>query len=463
MFEFLRKKNRQVLKESADSLPPSIAGSQKSLETEQGRFFSANQFGFLIPPFDLNCYLDLYVTDSLSKAIVDADVNLTVSPFEFQSDSDAVNDYLAEFHERLGMDAVVWELTRDVSLFGFCCAEIVGNASTLAASNKIIAIRRIDPRFVVLQKTKLGRILFFRQRPSPLQINYQTFTLPLDVQLEPETIIYVSSLSPLTSYGQSILQSLKVRIKQRNELIAATIKSHQTFSSPVIWLKYLADPEKSNELKDEVSEQLSALDRATKAIDENGTRWLFSGGIGEFASTILGPSEIPDSTSLLRDLTQEILSSAGFSPDLFGLGQGSKNIEGARYSINSIATRQNNIMSALHASLYSKLPFIEAACPANSAEEIKVAMQAPTAESVKEGLEAEAIRINNSSLKLKSGLISPQQFAKELGYKDIFAKELNANFANTKGEVNQNDPNSVQQIRASLDGKGGNNPAGGSK
>lgn len=437
-----------------------VSGSQRSLETEQQRFLLGS-FG-LQHPFNLNDYLTLYVEDNLAKAIVDADVNLTVSEFVYGCENDNANEYLEDFNNRVDMDRVIWEQVRDTSLYGFGISEIVGNGSTLRNSTEVIAIKRIDPRYIVIQKDRRGRIQFFRQRPSA------TFPVPnaspfLDVELDPESIIYTHSLSPLTSYGQSILQSLQTRLAQRNDLIDAHIKALQRNASPIYWLRYQGSKE-GGETQTEMNEHVAAMKAATDEFEAQKNRFINSAGMGEYSGETLGAGQIPDSAQLLRDLTQEIISSAGFSPDCFGLGAGSKNVEGVRYTTNSIAAKQNLIMRAFAATLYSRLPFIESACPGTTGEDLRVSMMEPTQESLKEGLEAEAIRINNVGLKLKMGVIGPDQAARELDYQAVFDKELTDQFAQSlSGETNGNDPNQQQQVNKSLNrgGAPGNNPTGG--
>lgn len=448
------------LSESVDSLPPTIAGSQKSVETEAARYLLPS-FG-LLPPFDLSEYLDYYITDSLAKALVDADVNLTVSEFELQSEDDAVNEYLEDFHKRIDIDRVIWEIVRDVSLFGFATYEIIGNAPTLQTSTEVIAVKRIDPRYILIQKNRLGRIEFFRQRPQFSPIGTSLSPL-LDIPLDPESVIYVQSLSPLTCYGQSILQSLKLRLGQRNELIDAAVAAHKNHANAVNWLKYLADPNRE-EVKQEIQEQIAAMKSATDAIDEEGSRWLLSGGSGTYEYTRLGVETLPDAAPLIQALTNEIIVAAGFHPSLF-TGE-PKSPEASRYTVNSIITRQRNVMSQISAKLYSILPFVESDCPADSGEDIAVQMLPPDETTLKERLEAEAIRINNVGLKVKMGVISLDAGARELGYEKWEDEDKGEQWADAgAGEVNPNDPNSVQQTRASIDSmnKGrspSNNPSG---
>jgi hypothetical protein len=463
MLNWLRRKfaPQPETKEGIDHLPPTVAGSQKSLETEQHRYLLP-QFG-LIHPFDLNDYLQLYLTDPLAKAIVDADVNLTVSELLYESESDAVNEYLIEFNRKVGIDELLWTLCRDQSLFGFAGHEIVGNAAALQASTEIIGIRRIDPRYLFVQKNRLGRVEKYWQKPLTASYAIE-LQMPFGVALSPESILYVSTLSPLTTYGHSILQSLKARLEDRNRLITATVLAHEKFANAVDWVQYVADKEK-DEVRDEIQEQVAALDEATSEVMENNVRFMVSGGTGTYHYTRIGAEELPDATDLLDKLTTDIILSAGFHPSVFGSADA--NTEASRYTVNSIITRQRNLMAQLHQKLYSLLPFIDADCPVDDPNELVVNMQPPDETTMKEQLEAEAIRLNNVGLKMKMGAITEKKAAQELGYSEWADKELGDKWKNGNvGEVNDNDPNEVQQNRKAIDtmndGKRpSNNPSGG--
>lgn len=446
--------------ESIETLPPSVAGSQRSLETEQHRYL-VPQFG-LIHPFDLNEYLELFVTDPLAFCLVSADTNLTSAELEYNSASDEVNEYVRDFNRRVDLDRSLWELYRDVSLYGFGGFEIIGNASTLQTSTEIIALRRIDPRYLFIQKNPLGRIEKFYQRPlnSPYAISLNT---PFGIPLNPESIIYAHSLSPLTSYGQSILQPLKARLQQRNDLIAAAVQAHKNHASAVHWLQYTSHPD-LDEVKEEIDSQIAAMNRATDSIDETGTRWLLSGGTGTYSHTMLAASQIPDSAPILKELTDDVIRAAGFHPSMLGQGD-AQDGESARYTVNNIITKQRNLMTQLHAKLYMLLPFVEPACPASNGQEIIVRMTPPDEQTFKEELEAEAIRINNVGLQLRMGAISDKKAAQLLGLDGWHDEELLDEWLSGPEEEPSNDPNEVQQTRAKLarrnDGKNpGNNPSG---
>jgi hypothetical protein len=428
----------------ADRLPSTVAGSQKSRDTEQRAFLVPT--GFIPHPYDLQTYLNLYESDSLSKAIVDADTNLTISNFLFECESDGLNQYLRDFHQRFEMNLLAWQLYRDISAFGFGVFELIGDAATFSESEKLIAWKRLDPRFVFIQKSfPLGRIKIILQRPTN-QIVPGLPQPPFGIALDPATILFANSISPSSIYGLSILQPLIERINERRDLIAATVKAHRKFANAVDWLQYLADPARPN-IGDECAAQLKALKDATDRIDEETIRFLLSAGSGEYKYTRIGADELPDATPLLNELTRDVVTSAGFSASMFGLS-GAQDLESSRYTTNSIITRQRNLMAQINLGLYSLLPFIEKDCPAESADEIIVSMEAPTQETIKEQLEAEAIRINNVVLKVRQGLISEDKGAQELGYANWHDPDkLNES---AMQETNPSDPNAIQQTRASI-------------
>lgn len=458
MFEWLKSFRKPKI-ESVDSLPAKALGSQKALDTEQQSYLLPT-FG-LLHPFNLTEYLRLYVEDSLSFALVQANTNLTVSPFLFESDDDDVNEWMQEFHHRLDMDRVIWEICRDVALFGFAMFEIIGNGTSLDASDRIVAIRRLDPRYMFIQKNRFGRIERFIQRPLTTAYSQQ-FNGVFGQNFEPESIIYIHSLSPLSSYGQSILQALKARLELRNSLFDSTITAHEKFANAIDWFIYKAHPERE-EIKDEIERQLEAFDAMISDLESNKSRYAYSGGLGDFEHRRVGAESLPDASKILEQLTADIVTSAGFHPSAFGIGDSEADIEASRFTVNNILVWQSNVISQLHAKLYSILPFIESECPADSGDDIKVRMEPPTEQTMKEGLEAETIRINNVILKVQRGIITPQKGAMELGYDDWDDEEKMQD--QSAVIPNENDPNAQQQVRAGIKslnkGKSpSNNPSG---
>lgn len=454
-------------KESVDTLPPSVTGSQKAFETEQARYLMPN-FG-LLHAFNLSDYLEMYVEDSLASAIVNATTDLIYSPLEFVSEKDEVNTWLAEWARKVDLDRLAYEVVRDVRLYGFSTSEIIGDGSDLYSSSEVIAIKRLDPRYIFLKRNLWGRLELVRQMPAFIMNASRINTVAgaslspmLTRDLEPDTVVYCHSLSPFTSYGMSVLQPLRSRLRDRNRLIAAQVNAFEKHSNSVHWLRYRSDGERE-EIQSEIDKQVLALKNCTTGVDKNGTRWIISGGTGEYEHELVGLNSVPDAAPLLQILTNDIINSAGFNPETFS-GDGKS--ETTKFSVDYIVTQQRAIMSQLHACLFARLPFIERDCPADSAEDIKVQFVAPDETTLKERLEAEAIKINNVSLKLKMGAIDLDCGAKELGYSQWANEELGRNFANSaQNEVNANDPNSVQRTRASIDAAnngrdGGNNPTG---
>lgn len=463
---FIRGK---VYTEALEDLPADTTTSQKSFDTEHPAFFLPDEH-ILIPPFNLTAYLDLYLTDALSKALIDSDTNLTVSPLECVSESDDLSKYIDEFHRRIDLESMTWQLSRDASLFGFAICEIVGNAPSLLKSTRILGLKRLDPRFILIQKDQRGHFRFFRQRPGLLQgslstANFQSrtgFPISYDTPLDPQSIIFVQNWSPLTSYGHSMLQSVKARLEQRQKLIDSAVQAFRNHSNPINHLHYKVDPELPHD-ENEVNKQRKSLRQQVVRIDKGESRWLISGGRGEYVSNTIGHTTLPDVTSLLDRITAEIVIAAGHSPSQLGFSIGNRGVNqndpSAKQTINTILTKQRNLTTQLQNKLYAILPLIESETPGG---EIIVKMQEPTAESTKERLEAQAIELNNVILEGKAGLISGQDAARKLGFQDLADDEKwEALTEPILARTNPNDPNQQQQTRAAVNATGkGNNPAG---
>jgi len=89
-------------------------------------------------------------------------------------------------------------------------------------------------------------------------------------------------------------------------------------------------------------------------------------------------------------------------------------------------------------------------------------MQEPTAETAKEKAEKNTIDINNVILSGKAGIISGSTAAKSLGYDGLEDPERWDAMTEPKlDEVNQNDPNTNQAVKAAIDTTvKGNSPNG---
>ena len=161
---FLNRLTKLFTRESLDQLSAAVGTSQNAFDTEQ-RNFLLPSVG-LIPPFNLTEYLSLYLSDDLAHAVIDADTELTSSPIECVSDDDALCDAVNEFNRRIDLDSITRQIIQDVNISGFALFEIVGNGSSLLDSTQILGLHRLDPRFLIIQKTKQGRFEFFRQRPG---------------------------------------------------------------------------------------------------------------------------------------------------------------------------------------------------------------------------------------------------------------------------------------------------------
>lgn len=466
---FTGRSKPETFNEALEDLPASTTTSQKAIDTERPSLFYNDQ-QLIIPPFDLTKYLDLYLTDSLSKALVDSDTNLVVSPLQCKSDDEQLCEYIDEFHKRIDMLSIVWQLQRDVALFGFGVAEIVGNAKTLKSSSEILGVKRLDPRFIIIQKDQRGHYRFFRQRPSFLQslsavapATNTGYPFTLDIPLDPQSIIFVQNWSPLTSYGHSLLQSIKKRLVQRNEIIDAAVEAAKNHANPVNHLHFAFPPE-LKEITSEAEAVKRSIRTQLKNIDKGKTRWLVSAGQGDYTLNTIGNSNLPDITQLYDRITQEIIIAAGHSPVSLGfhLGKNSarENENSGKQTINTIITKQRNLVAQLQAKLYTILPFIEQAIPSG---EITVEMEEPTEETLKAKLEAQAIELNNVILMGKAGIVSGENAARKLGFDDLDDSEKwNKLTEPVMDRVNENDPNQNQAVKSAIASTNkGNNPSGG--
>jgi hypothetical protein len=471
--QLFSRKNSNDYAESLEDLSPDDRISQRSVDTERPAFWLRDRL--IIPPFDLNEYLEFYVTDSLAKALVDATTDIVVSPIQANTESDELDTYVANFNNEIAIDSVVWELVRDSLLFGFGLGEIVGNGKTLLDSTKIVGVKRIDPRFILIQKSNdgTGRFQFFRQRPGIASMGFSPLTfenrssLPwsFDNELDPNTCIYIPNISPFSSFGHSLLQSLKARLKQRNHLIDAMVMAARNHANPIIHLHYQVDAEMPED-KSEVDKQRRSLREQVKLIDK-GSRWLISAGRGTYKAEAIGFPSIPDYSNLLSALTTEIIVAAGLNPSSLGFvaakGGAVTSYESSNeQALNALRTKQRNVVGRLSKKLYPLLSLIDSDCPAG---EIKIRMEELTMESAKEKMESQSIAISNSAMLGKLGIISGQTAARELGYDEIADEEKwDAMTAPQLGTQNQDDPNASQQSRATINNaqpNKGNNPSGG--
>jgi len=461
------KRKSPELTEALEDLPADTITSQKSVGTENPAFFLP-QDKIIIPPFDLIEYLNLYLTNSLAKSLIDATTNLVVSPIECISESDDLCKYIDDFNRRIELDSMVLQLTRDMNIFGYGLCEVVGNAPSLLDSTEVLGLKLLDPRFILIQVDQRGHYKFFRQRPGLLRnalsvanVQNTSFPLSFDRPLDPMSIIFVRNHSPLTTYGHSLLQSLKERLTQRDALIDASVLAARNHANAVLLLQYLVDPQIPEDAK-EVNKQTRAMRKQVLNVDKGKSRWLVAGGYSEWRTSLLGHSTIPDSTPLLDRLTTDIIVSANLSPSQMGFSMGTRGVNqndpSARMTINSIVTKQRNLVQQLQNKLYRILPLIE---PVPSGE-IIVRMQEPTAETAKAKAEEQTIKINNVILQGKSGLLSGRNAARELGYADLEDQEKwDAMTEPQMDQVNPNDPNNNQAVKAAIDSTTkGNNPSG---
>lgn len=454
-FSQLRNRISSWFLESIEDQP---SGSQQSFDTELPRAF-LNQTGIL-PPFDLSRYLALYTQDALAYAVIQSSVYLTTSPVTVVADSGDLRQYVESFNRRIDIERVVYRLALDSDLYGFGLSEIVGDGPTLASSRRVLGLNRIDPRSIIIQPDERGRFRFFRQRPFAGQA---IGSLPAyDVPIDPAAVVFVSSDSPLTIYGQSLLQASYCRFAERNRLIDAAIASGENYANAIVLWFYQSDRDLPED-NPEIQTKRSALKRAIRYARENNSADIFGAGTGQFDGKVIGPQSVPDITKQIDLITADIIIAAGLSPATLGFNFGSgvtTSAASSRQTINNICVKQNRIIAAL-SKLYGLLPFIETECPAG---EFVCRMEPPTLESLKENSERMTIDINNAHLLLRSGAISPQDAASMLGFVRWNNEDRLAEYLTTPEQQN-NDPNETQAARTRIDSLNArkvpsNNPAG---
>jgi hypothetical protein len=459
-------------REAIDDLPHTVKHSQQALDTESRSFLLRDSD--LLPPFALNTYLNLYLTDSLAATIIDADTRLTVADVECFSEEDDLCEYVNEFNRRIDLTAVLYDLVRDCNLYGFSIHEIVGNGSSLLESTEILGLKRIDPRFIVIEKDEYGRVKAFKQRPSFSLITGQASAsaspFPFERILDPASVVYVRNSSPFTSYGQSLLEAVKKPLTRRAELLDAAVVAAKNHANPTIHASYTTATSQGIEVREnreEIEKRLAALKRAVKQQAEDNSKYVVTAGKGEHTFRPIGHPSIPDLTALIEYETTDALIAVGLNPQSLGFsfGAAATSFEASdRMLINNILTKQRGIVSQLQTKLYKLLPLIESDTPSG---EILIRMKPPTLESLKDQYEAESIKINNVERLWRNGAMSDEQGARELGLHDIADKErwdewLNGN---EQAQPNPNDPNAAQAVDAATrslsNGKQpSNNPTG---
>lgn len=443
--------------ERLDDLPSTVKHSQKSLDTESRAFLFRDSD--LLPPFALSTYLNLYLSDDLAQTIIDSDTRLTVADVECISEEDDLCEYISEFNRRIDLVAVLYDLVRDCNLYGFSVHEIVGNESSLLDSTKILGLKRIDPRFLIIQKDEFGRVKAFKQRPSfsivTGQASASASPFPFERILDPASVVYVVNASPFTSYGSSLLEAIKKQITRRSDLLDAAVKAAKNHANPTIHASYTTATSHGIEVredKDEIAKRHNALVKACKSQEEQNSKYIVTAGKGEHTFRPMGHSTIPDLTKLIEHVTTAALVSVGLNPQSLGFsfGTSATSFEASdRMLINSILTKQRSIVSQLQAKLYKLLPLIETETPPG---EIMIRLKAPTLESLKESYEAESIKINNVERLWKNGAISDDEGARELGLHAIANKDRWEDWLNSSdmAQPNKNDPNQNQAVDAAV-------------
>lgn len=457
-------------KESIDDLEPSERTSQQALDTESRAFLFKESD--LLPPFPLSGYLNSYLTDDLAATIVDADTRLTVSEIECVSEQDDLCKFINDFNRRIDLVNVLYEMVRDCNLYGFTVFEIVGNGSSLLDSTQILGLKRLDPRFVVIQKNEFGRFVFFKQRPSfsmaTSTVTPGTAPFPFERKLDPQSIVYVANTSPFTTYGQSLLQAIDKQLTRRNDLLDAAVLAARNHANPLIHASYQSNPE-IRETGEEINKQRARLKTVVEKQQKENSKFIVSAGKGEHKFSAIGHPSIPSIVSLIEHTTTSALVAVGLNPQSLGYSFGSSatSFESSdRMLVNSILTKQRSITAQLQNKLYRLLPLIERETPKG---EILIRMKPPTLETVKSAYEADSILVNVVERRWRHGSLSADEGARMLGATSITDKEQWEQFMNSSGEAepNPNDPNVNQAmdkaVKTLSDGKEPSNNPGGNK
>ncbi len=429
--------------------------SQKSLTTEFPILFQKDPL--LLPRYNLNDYQELFVTDPLAHAIVQALTNLIVSPIRCLSEDDSLCEYVERVIRTIQLESAMQTLVLNAILYGVSYSEIIGDGPDLFSSNRILGLRSIDPRSVIQQIDKFGNVTMFRQRPifvqSPTPLN-----LSWDNPLNPDSILVLRNHADTVNsrYGLSVLQPIRDRLAQRSELFTAASNGAKSHSSPVFFLSWQSQ---KNMTAEERSTNVQLLKQATTEVDANNSRWLHSSGEqGEYQVNTLSAS-VPPISDITDRLTLDCIVSAGLSPSALGYSVGHTGTtfeDSSNTSINSLCAKQKMVMEQI-SKLFALLPFIESECPEG---EIIVEMEEPSIESESETEATLTTRINNNLLLAKAGLLSPDNCARNLDIRGVYDAERFDEYTQIQmQDGNPNDPNTNQQIQKKLSS---NNPSGGS-
>jgi hypothetical protein len=449
----------------SDAIEDESEGSQKSFDAQAPRWYYGQYH--VIHPFPLNYAFRLYQRDALAYYIAEQITMYVTAPVRVVAENEELQQYIERRNRELQIDRIVEELARDDVIAGFAGQEIVGDGSTLASSNEILGLSRIDPRTLYVEKTPRGRVRFYRQRPTG---SYGGGLLTLEAELDPATVCYCSTFYPGV-YGVSTYQPTRRRYHERQKLLNAALKSAENFACYFRHWHYQVDPTRPEDRED-VKDQRKLMMRQVRAARKKNIPDIFSAGTGDYKPSIIGPATVPDISKQIELVTRDIICASGLSPATFGFDTSSSQAS-AKQVVNNIVARQQRIMRALQ-KLYELIPVIEPACPSG---EFACSLEEPTLESLKEKAERFATEITNALLLGKSGGYTAQQAASALGLLnwadedkwDQYTSnpELSSfGVRSTAPGVNPNDPNQQQQRVAAANqsrlrgNRVSNNPAG---
>ncbi len=434
--------------------------SQKSLTTEQPSWFNANQ-QFLIPRHNLNDYWNLFQQSDLAHAIVNCLAHGIVSELKCVSESDELATWINEWIERTNLQTTVLQMVKNMLLFGVSYGEICTNGSRLFDGTQIEKIKIVDSRSVVQQVTKHGDVKLFVQKPL-FMMNPNVLNVSFDTPLVPQSILCFrnNSETVFSRYGLSVLEPIRSMLIARQSVIDASVAATVSSAKPLVFFAFTSDAPMDQRNR---VENIKSMREETDKAEKLQTRFLMAaGGQGQYQLQPISATLPTNIQDVVNQLSVACSIACGIAPSQLGLSTtGSGTVtsfeSSSSNSLNQHASLQTMVLEQLKP-LWDLLPFIEKV----PSGEIKVTMESVSVEVDKQIEETSTIRINNTLLQAKAGLIGPDAVMRNLGLgSKVFDEDLfNTHITGPPEPTNGNDPNVNQQQRASIQGKTGNNPSG---
>ena len=433
---------RKTRDSSARNLKPIASrGSQQTFNLEANKVGVSPLYG-IRQPQDLDKFRSYYLTHWLARRIVNSLVRLTLSDITTRSENDDLDRRILEFNRSIQLKRCLAAMLAQYFCYGAAYAEIVTDSPT--DPSDVLGLHVVDSRSMRVDLDPYGRVRAFVQLPQTLGV-VTNGNQP--IRVEPTTMIHLVR-DPLgdSIYGQSALQAIEDELQQSKHLERAMTKSAIRSVTGQDLFTYMAS---EGESQDEAQE---ALDGLVSQYDnaEPGDP-LFAAGQGEWQR--LSPSTLkpPQMRSEYEALIAAGISGADLTPAALGLNVGQSMHEAAEQRIvllSMIESVQSQLTEQLNSKLYRSFSDI------HNTPEIYVEMKTPTLMSEKEKAETETIKLNNSGLKAKMGVINGQTLSQELGYdqlddEDLFTEWLES--GQTLAEQrNPDDPNVSQQDQKTM-------------